>query len=313
MYRFKSVLTCASVCFLLSSGTCLFTKLNFVDADIQCKFIIFITAYADGYMMPAPSVVSASSNTSHVIQYAAPDKPGFIASLKSKGFRLNSRNQPNNIGGPEVNKRGSKPVHYKRSSNNTAAENSAESVQFPNGERDAAYDSIGELLSKVPQNRRPTLPENHPGRLSDWLNRQPNQPQVHGPKDTKSKIQPSAPPMPTPRQNSNSAESNPKADNYGYDQADNVARQPYKMPPPSRPVPRRQNNAAQNNSKQPTTISSPPNKPVPRKPPTDKTVNGVTSGAPKVPLKPPNRPVPRHNKQGVHNASFQADSKEVQI
>ena len=247
-------------------------------------FSVLFSAYMDGYMMPAPSVASATSNT-----YAAPNKLGFLASLKSKGFRRQMTNE-----GSEGNKRSSKPVHYKRSSEESNVAYSADSVQFQNG--DAAYDSIGAIMSKIPQNRRPTLPENHPGRMMD-LQHTSTKLQVHkrNERDQNARPQPSAPPQPKRRQTTNGSSST-GADVVGYDQAGNVARQQYNVLPPSRPVPRRPNN--------------PPNQHNQPKAPQTSTNNGVA----KQPMNPPMRPVPRtQGNQGFKNAAFQPGDKEVNI
>lgn len=264
-------------------------------------------------MKPAPSVTSASSNTSHGVQYAAPDKPGFIASLKAKGFRFNSRHssqQTQQSQVQETHKRNSKPVHYKRSSNNTSENTSGgEGARIPNVEQikttDAAYDSIGELMKNVPQSRRPTLPENHPGKLAELLQQSAsntNQASVSGEKREPPK-RPFSPPKPVPRQASGSSTQD---ENFGYDQADNVARHHYKHPPPKRPVPRRPNtnNVQSSASKSQTTINSPPNKPVPRP-------QAAKAGVPKLPLKPPSKPVLQ--RQGAVNSGYHGDGNEVQI
>lgn len=300
-------------------------------------------------MMPAPSVVSVSSNTSQGIHYAAPNKPSFIESLKSKGFRFHSKSQVTN-GGQDQNRRVSKPVHYKRSTNSAEVQNNEEPMQVPAGViSDATYDSIGELMKNVPQSRRPTLPENHPGRLPEISNQQSTRdlPQGRPPQGP----QPMVAPKPAPRKSSDSADTNSEAENYGYDQADRVARQQYKMlstkvpskiksnadqvtsdqnnrgfagdtksGPPIKPVPRRQggnstdNNAQISNRIPHSTISSPQNKIVPQIP-TDRTETRGANSATKMPLKPPLKSIPRRqtSNNGEENQSFQPENQEIQI
>lgn len=301
-------------------------------------------------MMPAPSVVSVSSNTSQGIHYAAPNKPSFIESLKSKGFRFHSKSHVTN-GGQDPNRRISKPVHYKRSTNSAEVQNNEEPVHVPAEGviSDATYDSIGELMKNVPQSRRPTLPENHPGRLPEISNQQSTRDLSQG--RSPQEPQPMVAPKPAPRKSSDIAGTNSEAENYGYDQADRVARQQYKVlptkvpskiktnadqvtsgqnnrefagdtesSPPIKPVPRRQggnstdNNAQISNRIPHPTISNPQNKIVPQIP-ADRTETRGANSATKMPLKPPLKSIHRRqtSNNDVENQSFQPENQEIQI
>ncbi|XP_052236250.1 uncharacterized protein LOC127848014 [Dreissena polymorpha] len=135
--------------------------------------------YADGYMMPAPSVISEMS-----VQYTAPNKAGFLSTLKNAKLIRNSQS-PGSIQPPlpDVSKRVSRPVHYKRAtgsltgtlSNQSRSGSVEANVPEPgfSGEmkrRDSdTYDSIGDVLNNIPKDRRPTLPENHPRNMNEMI------------------------------------------------------------------------------------------------------------------------------------------------
>ncbi|WAR10432.1 MIG17-like protein [Mya arenaria] len=265
------------------------------------------TVFVDDYTLPvpsAPSIVSEASATSGV-QYTAPEKPRFFAALRHpKLLRYSAGLKPPSAPEPSVSdtmKRVSRPVHYKRTSNQRPASGEV-SVPLPgmSGDRrpSDAYDSIGDLPASM-VSRKPTLPKNHPGKLTARINQFEKinsenhnyltNANVQNNNTTKNKDIPheSERPKPVPRITSinSSQETIPTISASiaepdlsimeTYDKADSVqkldnqnvrphsvnAKAPEGLVPPARPVPRRPEVVNEHR----TGVPVPPKRPVPRR------------------------------------------------
>ncbi|XP_045177705.2 uncharacterized protein LOC123537879 [Mercenaria mercenaria] len=305
--------------------------------------------HIDGYMMPATMPVTTTDD----VHYTAPNKPKVKPLVppnkpKKKAF---SAPKPS----PDLSKRTSKPVHYKRasgmsnSSTDTIDRNvdrmpmsSLNGITIPDG-----YDSIGEI-QKIPQNSRPTLPQNHPRRLPDidssenenvkktidytgfvnndsQISKKISDDQISKniSDDEKRKVLPSIPPRPIPR-----IKSKNKSQRTGTDTSINADN--------GSPAKETEHESMNNGYEEVDTIKrlgdviqslKPPTKPVPRR---QISSASAENEKPEVPLKqalrppfesvhrpplkpvprPPAKPVPRPPAKPVHRRRTSSDNQE---
>ena len=291
-------------------------------------------------MMPAS--VHLSLPPADTVHYTAPNKPKFKPLVPPNKPKKKAFTAPKPS--PVLSKRASKPVHYKRASglSNSSTDtidrvvSSHSTGSIPEVDTIPTldeYDSIGEI-QKVPQNSRPSLPNNHPSSLPDFgrlnfdianaisrkaanktVDNVDKTAGVHEKKfknisdDEKRKALPAIPPRPLPRVKSkqqsevtekpstNLDKKEQENFNNGYEEVDNVQR-PDDVTGPLKP----------------------PNKPVPRR---QISTGSSQSEKPEVPLKealrPPLKVVPRRRRGSKNtvepetNFAFENDQVEIQI
>lgn len=302
-----------------------------------------LAEHADGYMMPATLHITTPDG----VHYSAPNKPKFKPLVppnkpKKKAF---SAPKPS----PDLNKqRTSKPIHYKRTSGmsnsstdtlgkassiHSSADFSETIDMLPDG-----YDSIGDI-QKIPQTRRPTLPENHPGMSTDAQNfknkkgdiddRNTNDNSLNGfPKNVmntslksdensliKRKVLPTLPPRPLPR----------IKPNYNRELTDSNSNNILKTDKSVHQFKEGEGNInsgyeEMDNVKKVVDLihpSMPPTKPVPRRQISSEKDKPVLPQ--KKALRPPTKPVPRRRtssgtmEDGHLNTAFNNEQVEIQI